>query len=177
MGRKLRPTILVEHNKDIIAEGEAAPIEIDCTPFRGGPEGSGYCCLDHTADVGIRAWGRTFEDALSAAGLCFFSVMTDLDRIDPIESRMVELDADDDHEMVLFNVLQELLVLYGTDYFISCGIKVILTGRSTYRIWCWGERFNRERHVSGTEVKAITMHKLSVVRDVDKVTVEALLDI
>lgn len=176
---KLRPTILVID--DGLSPPSPLPEEkIDCpgVPFRGlEDKTAGYCCLDHTADIGIRAWGKTFESALSAVGLCFFSVMSELDKFEPLESRTLEVTVDETEDtMILWHILQELLVLYGTEYFIACGIKIERINK-VYKIYCWGERFDRERHVSGTEVKGITMHELSVVREEDKVVVEALLDI
>lgn len=39
--------------------------------------------FDVTADVGIRAYGKTLEDAFENAALAMFEVMTDTSRINP----------------------------------------------------------------------------------------------
>jgi SHS2 domain-containing protein len=41
----------------------------------------------------------------------------------------------------------------------------------------WGEKFNAEKHVQKVAVKAITYHRMEIIKDVDKVTLEFILDI
>ena len=40
-----------------------------------GEPGSGFAFLDHTADIGIRAWGPSLPDAFAQAGLGLASLM------------------------------------------------------------------------------------------------------
>jgi len=41
----------------------------------------------------------------------------------------------------------------------------------------WGEKFNPEKHPQKVAVKAVTYHRMVVIRELDKVVLEFILDI
>jgi len=41
----------------------------------------------------------------------------------------------------------------------------------------WGEKFNAEKHVQKVAVKAVTYHRMEIIKEIDKVTLEFILDI
>jgi hypothetical protein len=45
--------------------------------------------IDHTADVGIIAYGRNFRELLENAALGMFSLMAELETVEPKEQRQV----------------------------------------------------------------------------------------
>ena len=51
--------------------------------------------LDHTADVGIRAYGRTLDELFENAAAGMFSLITDLDAVKPVGEYEVKLAAKD----------------------------------------------------------------------------------
>eukprot|EP01069_Polyplicarium_translucidae_P003819 Polyplicarium_translucidae@DN2417_c0_g1_i1.p2 len=129
--------------------------------------------LDHTADVIVHGRGKSASAALASAGLGMFGEMTNLELIEERESRHVEAEGRDPAELT-FHLLDELLFLYGESYFIGRAIifdEFTRGGKSDddtrYRIRATvsGEVFDANRHEQGTEVKAITMHQLTVRRN------------
>jgi SHS2 domain-containing protein len=41
----------------------------------------------------------------------------------------------------------------------------------------WGEKFNAEKHPQKVAVKAVTYHRMEIIKQIDRVTVEFILDI
>ena len=70
--------------------------------------------LEHTADVYIRAHGKTMEEAYENAALAMFEVMTDTDKITPMQEETLEVEAEDQYAL-LYNWLEALLVKFETE--------------------------------------------------------------
>ena len=51
--------------------------------------------LEHTADVYIRAHGKTMEEAYENTALAMFEVMTDTDKIAQMQEETLEVEAED----------------------------------------------------------------------------------
>jgi SHS2 domain-containing protein len=41
----------------------------------------------------------------------------------------------------------------------------------------WGEKFDPQKHAQKVAVKAVTYHRMEIIKEVDKATVEFILDI
>ena len=70
--------------------------------------------LEHTADVYIRAHGKTMEEAYENAALAMFEVMTDTDKIAQMQEETLEVEAEDQYAL-LYNWLEALLVKFETE--------------------------------------------------------------
>ena len=71
--------------------------------------------IDHTADVGIIAYGRNFNELLENAASGMFSLMADLETISPKERREITAEVPiPDEELLLLRWLKELLYLKET---------------------------------------------------------------
>ncbi len=51
--------------------------------------------IEHTADIGLMAYGRTLAEAFANAAYGMFSIITELRAVKEIESRRLELHEDD----------------------------------------------------------------------------------
>ncbi|TLZ54859.1 MAG: archease [Methanobacteriota archaeon] len=129
--------------------------------------------LDHTADVGIRAYGATLEELFENAAAGMSSLIVDLESVKPRGEVEVRVKADD-LEGLLVNWLQELLFLHETQHLVFCEFDVAiggldLTGRAR------GEAIDKRRHELKLAVKAVTYHRLKV--DPEKGVAEVIFDI
>ena len=116
--------------------------------------------LDHTADVGALAYGRTLAEAFENAALAMFSVMADLSTVGEEESRDIEVEGDSPEEL-LVAWLSELLYLSDTQQMVFRRFAIDqmdhhLRGRA------WGEPIDPDRHALGSGVKAVTRHMLAI---------------
>jgi SHS2 domain-containing protein len=136
--------------------------------------------LEHTADVYIRAHGKTMEEAYENAALAMFEVMTDVDKITQTHAETMEVEAEDQYAL-LYNWLEALLVKFETENML-CSRFQIMNWRETdesfkFRAKVWGEKFDPQKHPQKVGVKAVTYHRMVIIRETDRVILEFILDI
>ncbi|EFN55786.1 hypothetical protein CHLNCDRAFT_14100, partial [Chlorella variabilis] len=136
--------------------------------------------LDHTADVQLHAWGATLTEAFENVALCMFNYMTPLKgiAIDPALTRRYEAEGHD-MQSLLFNFLDELLFSFSTEFFVPSQLRITSFDRQTWQIKAegHGEKFDRQRHVCGTEVKAITYSAMQINETPEDAEVFVIVDI
>jgi SHS2 domain-containing protein len=136
--------------------------------------------LEHTADVYIRAHGKTLEEAFENAALAMFEVMTDTDKVSPDTADSVEVEAEDEYAL-LYSWLEALLVKFETKNMFYSKFKISSIEETSdgfsIKAAVWGERFNVEKHTQKVAVKAVTYHRMEIIKEIDKVTLEFILDI
>lgn len=129
--------------------------------------------IDHTADVGIRAYGSTLDELFANAAEAMFSLIVDLDTVKPIGEVEVRLSADDTATLLL-RWLSELLYLHETQRLVFCSFEVKVDGTSLQGR-ARGEAIDKKRHELRLAIKAVTRHRLTV--DVKKGIAEVIFDI
>ncbi len=114
--------------------------------------------LEHTSDVGIRALGRTREEALVAASQGLVSILANPAPFHPLEERYFIAPGPDEAAQII-NWLNEVLFFFDTDglVFVEFEIDSWTNGGITGR--AQGERFDIDRHELRTAVKAATYHQ------------------
>ena len=150
---------------------------------------SGWEVLDHTADIGFRAWGPSLEALFEKAAEAVLSLAVHLDRVESRQERLISVEGMDGEEL-LVAWLQELLYLWTADGFVGCGFRVQIEQplqQEPERPWRLmglvdGEVWDPERHEAYTDIKAATYHNLRIQEDRDEAgattfRVEVILDI
>ena len=128
-----------------------------------------YELIDHTADLMVKAYGKTLEECFANAGYALFDQTVDLSTVRPAEKFEIEA-AGDCREDLLYAFLSELLFLEDCDGVVLCGLTVKFNGNA---LTCEGvgEILDKSRHRVRSEIKAVTYHMLSVDPDEPSVTV------
>ena len=136
--------------------------------------------LEHTADVYIATHGKNLEEAFENAALAMFEVMTDTEKVSPNEEDSVEVEAEDEYAL-LYSWLEALLVKFETKNMLYSKFKISHLEETAdgFRIkaTAWGEKFNVEKHTQKVGVKAVTYHRMKIIKETDKVMLEFILDI
>jgi SHS2 domain-containing protein len=136
--------------------------------------------LEHTADVYIRAHGKTLEEAFENAALAMFEVMTDTDKVSPDIEDSVEVEAEDEYAL-LYSWLEALLVKFETKNILYSKFRISSIEETSdgfsVKALVWGEKFNSKKHTQKVGVKAVTYHRMEIIKELDKVTLEFILDI
>ena len=133
-----------------------------------------YELIDHTADVGVKAFGESVAEAFVHAAQAMFDLMTDNSQIADIGEYKIELEALD-REQLLVDWLSELLFLHDVDNVVFGRFEVLLEG-DHLSAKAFGETFDTNKHRIGTEIKAVTYHILEV-HEKSPVFVQVLFDI
>ncbi|MEE8599257.1 MAG: archease [Dehalococcoidales bacterium] len=131
--------------------------------------------IDHTADVGIVAYGADMSQAFANAARALFSLITELDDVAEVLYRDVELTAPDE-EGLLVEWLNELIYLFDTENIIFKRFDIIELNHTQLKARSYGEKVDKSKHKLKTGVKAATYHMLKVDRD-DVCQVQVLFDI
>ena len=136
--------------------------------------------LEHTADVYVRAHGTTAEEAYENAALSMFETMTDTDKIAQTQQETVEVEAEDQYAL-LYSWLEALLVKFETENMLYSKFQITSWKETaeTFKIKAkiWGEKFDPQKHPQKVAVKAVTYHRMVVIRETDRVILEFILDI
>lgn len=119
-----------------------------------------YDLIEHTADVGIKAYGKTLSEAFANAAKGMFDIITDNSEIENIGEYDIELQADN-LEQLLVDWLSELLFLNSANNLVFGFFKVELD-ENKLSAKVFGEKFNISKHKAGAEIKAVTYHMLEV---------------
>jgi SHS2 domain-containing protein len=131
--------------------------------------------LDHTADVGIIAYGADLSQAFANAARGLFSLITELDDVQEILHRDIELTASDE-ESLLVEWLNELVYQFDTEGIIFKRFDIIQLENTQLKARGYGEKVDSSKHKLKTGVKAATYHMLKIDKG-DGCRVQVLFDI
>jgi SHS2 domain-containing protein len=143
-------------------------------------EKKGFEFLEHTADAYIAAYGTDFAEAFENAALAMFDVMTDVEKVSPEVKDNVGVVAGDECAL-LYSWLEALLVKFDVNKMLYSKFKVLDFNQTSsgFRLKgeIWGEKFNPEKHTQKVGVKAVTYHRMEIIKEPNKVTLKFILDI
>ena len=151
------------------------------------PEASGssfdFRYLDHPADVGFVAWGKTLEETFAAAAQAMCEFGWELSTVKPRERIAIRVRAAT-LEDLLYSWLSEILFLCDAEKWVFKRFKVHTvreqrtsrqsnelsaetqrgSSASTWEVRATGsgEKFDKARHKARTYIKAVTYHQLEV---------------
>jgi SHS2 domain-containing protein len=117
--------------------------------------------LDHTADIGIIAYGTDTEQVFANAASGMASLIVDLDEISDHIHRDIELKSYDD-ENLLVEWLNELLYIFEVEHILFKRVEVDTLHNSKIEARCYGDRIDFQRHRIKREIKAATYHMLTL---------------
>lgn len=142
----------------------------------GNPErGAQYETFEHEADIGVRGFGDSVEEAFENAASALYSVMVELDAVKPETEKTVSAQAPD-NELLLVEWLNALLSLSDIERMVFSKFKVKIEGMSLTGT-AWGEPLDRVRHAPRVEVKGATYHMLKVERKEGRYTAQCVVDV
>jgi len=121
-----------------------------------------YELIDHTADVGVIAYGKTLSEAFEYAAKAMFDIITDNSEIESIGQYNIKLEAPD-LEQLLVDWLSELLFLNSAKNLVFGFFKVYLDEKNnSLTATIFGDKYDISKHKIGAEIKAVTYHILEV---------------
>lgn len=124
----------------------------------------GFQKTDHTADEGIRAWGKDGKEMFEEAAKGMISILVDPATVFPAEKRQLEIKAATVEELLLV-WLKEILFLCYTENIVFSEFQIEKDNLSkvnaeAYYLYGYlaGEKLNTSRHGICKEIKSITRH-------------------
>ncbi len=106
--------------------------------------------------------------------------MTNIEKVKPEIEDLVEVEAHDEYAL-LYSWLEELLIRFDITNNLYCRFKVSSIEETPaglkLKAKIWGEPFNPERHQQKVGVKAVTYHRMEIMKGPKAVTVRFILDV
>lgn len=122
----------------------------------------GYEFIDHTADICVKAFGKTLSECFENAAIGMFDIITDSSTIQEMGEYTIEL-VSEDLEQLLVDFLSELLFLHSSRNIVFGSFNVeIDLDKAILKAVITGEELDTSKHKMGVEIKAVTYHMLEV---------------
>jgi len=125
-----------------------------------------YEIIDHTSEIGIRAYGRSREELFSHMAMGMFSLIASPEHVQPKDSISIQANAEDWEEL-LVAWLRELLYLFSTRNFLGKSFQIHRLEPTRVEATVCGEPLDERRHSPDREVKAVTYCDLKIDKTAD----------
>ena len=132
--------------------------------------------IDHTADIGIAAYGADIKEVFANAAVGLFSLMAELDNIKEDVQRGLELSAEDE-EILLVEWLNELIYIFDVEHIVFKRFEIDNLTENRLKARCFGEKIRPGQHKLKREIKAATYHMLRISKDNSGYKVQVIFDI
>ena len=123
--------------------------------------GGGFEAFEHTADLGLRVWGRRLEDLFEQAAAGLIDLLVNPCTVRPLERRTFEVEGEEPEDL-LVAWLEEILFAFDAEGFAPATAEVECCRAGLLRGALCGERLDPQRHELRRAVKAVTYHDLQV---------------
>lgn len=123
--------------------------------------GGHYEFIEHTADIAIKAYGATVEQAFTVAAEAMFDIITDGSNIEPRETLEFETESVD-FEGLLVGFLSNLIVLYEVQNYVLCKFQITFLNANSLKAVCRGEMFDEKKHARGLHIKGVSYHMMEI---------------
>lgn len=145
---------------------------------------SGHEFLEHTADIQVHVWGHSMEALFKETGMVLMSIIVEGGEVRLEKQIDVTVEAED-WESLVFDWLTEFLYYFDTELFVVGDIDIHELedreegeeNRFIIKSSLKGERYDEERHVPGTEVKAITYSYMEIWQKENQFHMKIVFDI
>lgn len=134
-----------------------------------------YETFEHEADIGIRGFGDSPEEAFAHTAAAMYSIMVNLERIAPKEKRTLTVQATE-RELLLVEWLNGLLALSDIERLVFSRFAVTIKGNELLGE-VWGEPLDHDRHEAKVEVKGATYHMLHVGTECGRFVAQCVVDV
>jgi len=134
--------------------------------------------LPHTADIKIRAYGKTLEEAFENSALALKEVMSDNTKIAQKSKQKIEIESED-KESLLYDFLEQFLYLFDAESFILSKIENLSINKSKNKMVLKAEIIgdNSKNYKFTNDVKAITYNEMSIKKHKNGFAITFVLDV
>ncbi|MDP2279350.1 MAG: archease, partial [Nitrospirota bacterium] len=115
--------------------------------------------IDISGDVGIRAFGKSIEEAFKNSAIGMYSLITDLEGVKTDKNISISVESNS-LEGLLVSWLNELVFHFDAYNFIGKDIVILEMSDRKLKANIKGEEFDTERHERKLLIKAATYHRL-----------------
>lgn len=131
---------------------------------------------DHTADIGITAYGTDIKELFANAALALSSLITEPETVEKRSHLDLEVSSED-RDSLLVEWLNELIYVFDVKHILFSRFDIKSLTDNALKVTCYGEDFDPTRHKIKIGIKAATYHMLRLDRNNDGYRAQIILDI
>lgn len=135
-----------------------------------------YEVFEHTADIGLHAYGKTLPELFIHAAQGMESLMVSLEQVHIHVSREVDVEGRDSLSL-LIAWLNELIFLFDTEYLLFCQFEIESLTETHLKGRALGEPYDVQRHELSSAIKAVTWHEAAIEQTGDGYKARIIFDI
>jgi SHS2 domain-containing protein len=130
--------------------------------------------INHTADVGIIAYGETLEKLFENAAYGMFSLITSVEKIKEKTSVSISVNANNSEEL-LITFLNELQYYYSVKKKVFDKFEILKLSETQLKVKAFGEKISK--HDILHDIKAATYHNLKIKKISNGYKVQIIFDV
>ena len=136
-----------------------------------------YKTLEHTTDAIIEVTADNLKEAFQIAGISVIDTILDSSKVEENSSRKLVVKGKD-LKCLLYNWLEEMIILTITDGFAGKRIQLEITKNDDFHINAeiFGELIDLKKHEFKVEIKSPTFHEMEIEEN-NNVRMKYLLDL
>jgi len=137
-----------------------------------------YEFLEHTADAKFRAYGKTLEEAFINAALATTTIMCEVSEVKPKIEKKLNITAKK-KESLLFDFLQQLVILLDTEGFLLGAVKSITISKNkeVYSLHAVILGDSADHYEIHTAIKAVTYNDMFIKEEQGLITIQVVHDL
>jgi SHS2 domain-containing protein len=132
--------------------------------------------LEHTADIGFEALGRTREEVFANAARALMQLVADTETLRMREAAEIRVEGSTPPDL-LVNWLGEILYLHETERLLFRDFEIHRLDERSLNATARGEKFDPARHRIKLQIKAVTYHQLGIEETADGWRAQVYVDI
>jgi SHS2 domain-containing protein len=140
------------------------------------PDQQPYEVFEHTADIGIHAFGRTLPELFIHAAQGMEHLLVPLEQVRPVTSRSISVEGHDTLSL-LIAWLNELIFLFDTEYLLFRDFTIEAFSETRLVGHATGEPYDRDRHELSSAIKAVTWHEAAITQEGDLFRARLIFDL
>ncbi|HLG62279.1 MAG TPA: archease [Ktedonosporobacter sp.] len=135
-----------------------------------------YEVFEHTADIGLHAYGNSLKELFIHAAQGMESLMVSPEQVHVVIQREVTAEG---HDVVslLIAWLNELIFLFDTEYLLFRDFEITTISATRVSGRASGEPYNAGRHELSSAIKAVTWHEAAVTQTAEGYQARVIFDL
>ena len=134
--------------------------------------------FEHTADIGVEAYGKDLNELFENAALATSEVMVNTKKIKGSIKKEITLE-NESMEDLLFDFLNEVIYYKDAEKLLFNRFKVDINQNGIYKLKAiiYGEKINTKKHELRDDVKAVTLYEFKIEKAKEGYKTDFILDI
>ncbi len=132
--------------------------------------------LEHTADIKFQAFGKSLKGVFENSAMALKEILVGDKKVKKNIKKNISVEGKD-NESLLYNFLEEFLILFDSEGFVLSEIKNMKLNEKNFSIEAEVFGDNAKNYQINEYIKAITYNEMFIKKDKGKYTMQVVVDV